>query len=141
MEAHVAAAQAEVAGKQSTIPAEARTQPPHQRANDHQHQSRNHHHPPQSLHARNVPGFPVRRKGGHWLSTRLTPSYDATGILAALRSVYGADWLVAELLDGGAAGGAPADALVYDPFGLAMDADGNLYVADTYNQVFRVVYR
>jgi sugar lactone lactonase YvrE len=38
-------------------------------------------------------------------------------------------------------GGAPADALVYDPFGLAMDADGNLYVADTYNQVFRVVYR
>ena len=41
-------------------------------------------------------------------------SVDATGILAALRSVYGADWLVAELLDGGAAGGAPADAVQND---------------------------
>jgi len=41
-------------------------------------------------------------------------SVDATGILAALRSVYGADWLVAELLDGGAAGGALADAVQND---------------------------
>ncbi|MDP2310150.1 MAG: hypothetical protein Q8P18_29300 [Pseudomonadota bacterium] len=38
-------------------------------------------------------------------------------------------------------GGSPADALVNQPYGIAFDADGNLYVADTYNQVVRVVYR
>lgn len=38
-------------------------------------------------------------------------------------------------------GGAPADALVNQPYGLDFDADGNLYIADTYNQVVRVVYR
>jgi hypothetical protein len=37
-------------------------------------------------------------------------SVDAAGILAALRSVYGADWLVAELLGDGAAGAAPVKA-------------------------------
>lgn len=37
-------------------------------------------------------------------------SVDAAGILAALRSVYGVDWLVAELLGGGAAGVAPVKA-------------------------------
>lgn len=38
-------------------------------------------------------------------------------------------------------GGAPADALLNQPYGLDFDGDGNLYVADTYNQVVRVVYR
>ncbi|MDP2313887.1 MAG: SMP-30/gluconolactonase/LRE family protein [Pseudomonadota bacterium] len=37
--------------------------------------------------------------------------------------------------------GAPADALLNQPYGVALDADANVYIADTYNQVVRVVYR
>jgi sugar lactone lactonase YvrE len=38
-------------------------------------------------------------------------------------------------------GGAAEDALLNQPYGVELDADGNLYVSDTYNQVVRVVYR
>jgi len=37
-------------------------------------------------------------------------------------------------------GGPALDALVNRPYGVALDADGNLYVADTYNHRIRVVY-
>lgn len=38
-------------------------------------------------------------------------------------------------------GGAAADALLNRPYGVAVDASGNVYVSDTYNNVVRVVYR
>ncbi len=38
-------------------------------------------------------------------------------------------------------GGAPADALLQRPYGVALDDAGNVYISDTYNQVVRVVYR
>jgi hypothetical protein len=38
-------------------------------------------------------------------------------------------------------GGAPTDALLHYPFGVALDEAGNVYIADTYNHTFRVVYR
>ncbi len=37
--------------------------------------------------------------------------------------------------------GAAGDALLNQPYGVDLDASGNLYIADTYNQVMRVVYR
>ena len=46
----------------------------------------------------------------------------------------------AEQLDAGDGGPATA-ATVYRPFGVDIDADGNLVIADTYNHRFRVVYR
>lgn len=38
-------------------------------------------------------------------------------------------------------GGDAVDARLYRPYGVAVDASGNVYVADTYNQVIRVVGR
>jgi DNA-binding beta-propeller fold protein YncE len=38
-------------------------------------------------------------------------------------------------------GGPAAEALLYRPYGVAVDRDNNLYIADTYNHVFRVVYQ
>lgn len=38
-------------------------------------------------------------------------------------------------------GGDPRDALLNRPYGVALDPDGNVYVGDAYNHVFRVVYR
>lgn len=38
-------------------------------------------------------------------------------------------------------GGSPADALLDRPFGVSLDGEGNVYIADTYNHRFRVVYR
>lgn len=38
-------------------------------------------------------------------------------------------------------GGPALDATLYRPFGIDLDLDGNLVIADTYNQRFRVVYR
>jgi sugar lactone lactonase YvrE len=42
--------------------------------------------------------------------------------------------------DGGD-GGAATDATLYRPFGVDLDNDGNLVIADTYNHRFRIVYR
>lgn len=38
-------------------------------------------------------------------------------------------------------GGSPEDGLLNRPYGVSLDADGNVYISDTYNQVVRVVYR
>jgi hypothetical protein len=38
-------------------------------------------------------------------------------------------------------GGNPRDAKLYRPYGVALDADENLYIADTRNNVIRVVYK
>lgn len=38
-------------------------------------------------------------------------------------------------------GGLAADATLNKPYGVATDPDGNVYIGDTYNQVFRVVYK
>jgi hypothetical protein len=38
-------------------------------------------------------------------------------------------------------GGAPLDALLNQPYGVETDAEGNVYIADSYNHVIRVVYR
>jgi DNA-binding beta-propeller fold protein YncE len=38
-------------------------------------------------------------------------------------------------------GGAPADATLNMPYGVAVDPAGNVYIADSYNHVVRVVYR
>lgn len=38
-------------------------------------------------------------------------------------------------------GGLAADATLYRPFGVDLDLDGNLVIADTYNNRFRIVYR
>jgi hypothetical protein len=41
----------------------------------------------------------------------------------------------------GGDGGPATQATLYRPFGVDLDADGNLIVADTYNHRFRIVYR
>ena len=41
----------------------------------------------------------------------------------------------------GGDGGAAADATLYRPFGVDLDNEGNLVIADTYNHRFRIVYR
>lgn len=38
-------------------------------------------------------------------------------------------------------GGDPLDAALYRPFGVALDLDGNLVIADTFSHRFRIVYR
>jgi len=38
-------------------------------------------------------------------------------------------------------GGDPLDASFYRPFGVGFDGDGNVYVADAFNHVIRVIYR
>jgi DNA-binding beta-propeller fold protein YncE len=38
-------------------------------------------------------------------------------------------------------GGAPTDALLSKPYGVSLDEVGNVYIADTYNHRFRVVYK
>ncbi|MFT5684172.1 MAG: DNA-binding beta-propeller fold protein YncE [Myxococcota bacterium] len=38
-------------------------------------------------------------------------------------------------------GGPATEALLYRPYGVAVDRDNNLYIADTYNHVIRVVYQ
>lgn len=38
-------------------------------------------------------------------------------------------------------GKAPTDAMLNRPFGVSLDADGNVYISDTQNQVVRVVYK
>jgi hypothetical protein len=41
----------------------------------------------------------------------------------------------------GGDGGPAVDATLYRPFGVDLDLDGNLVIADSYNQRFRIVYR
>jgi DNA-binding beta-propeller fold protein YncE len=41
----------------------------------------------------------------------------------------------------GGDGGPATEATLYRPFGIALDGDGNLVIADTYDHRFRIVYR
>ncbi|MBX2799330.1 MAG: hypothetical protein KTR31_16765 [Myxococcales bacterium] len=52
--------------------------------------------------------------------------------------------LVPEICEGqhtGGDGGPASEATLYRPFGVDLDLEGNLVIADTYNQRFRIVYR
>ncbi len=52
--------------------------------------------------------------------------------------------LIPEVCEGnhtGGDGGPATEATLYRPFGVDLDGEGNLVIADTYNQRFRIVYR
>jgi sugar lactone lactonase YvrE len=59
---------------------------------------------------------------------------DAAGILTTVAGRCGEPDFTGD-------GGPAVEARLYKPYGLDVDAEGNLYIADTYNHVVRVVWR
>ncbi len=75
------------------------------------------------------------------LTTMEVTTFVGTG-LPACEMPYG--YLVPQICDNqhdGGDGGPAIDAELYRPFGVELDLDGNLVIADTYDHRFRIVYR